>query len=259
MALIPHNLNLFCRSSAWAFLSRESTAGAAFFVPMKRCSKCKRDLDEVLFVKSSRYLDGLYPSCKECRGKLRTESLSKDPMCRHCRVNERLPGGAYCSDCKRMHRTSPKRPKPVDWAAVRKICIKCKVNPRSDGTGRLCDECYRMCPKCGLRERAAGGAVWCYVCLEGYRATYKRPQRRPDKAYRSLTEEEKVKRHARKAVNLAIKLGVLKREPCEVCGCLEVEGHHQSYERDQWLKVRWICKEHHAALETWERSHLTTA
>lgn len=221
----------------------------------KSCSKCRRELPLTCFVKSSRYLDGLYPSCKECRGKLRIESLSKDPMCRSCRVVERTKGTAYCAECRRLNNLGPKRPKPVDWAAVRKLCISCKVNPRSAGKGRLCDECYKMCPKCKLRERAAGGAVWCAVCLEPLRK--RKRHKYPMKAYRSLTQEEKTKRDARKAVYFAVWAGVLTRGACEVCGRLEVQGHHESYERSQWLIVRWLCRVHHVALERWEKSQLT--
>jgi len=37
--------------------------------------------------------------------------------------------------------------------------------------------------------------------------------------------------------------GRLKRQPCEVCGYLDVHGHHDDY--DKPLQVRWLCAEHH--------------
>jgi hypothetical protein len=50
---------------------------------------------------------------------------------------------------------------------------------------------------------------------------------------------------ARKAVNYAVASGKLKRLPCELCGNPKSEGHHESYEQEQWLNVRWLCRKHH--------------
>lgn len=44
-------------------------------------------------------------------------------------------------------------------------------------------------------------------------------------------------------VTQAIQSGRLVRQPCEVCGELEVEGHHDDYSRP--LEVRWLCPSHH--------------
>lgn len=38
--------------------------------------------------------------------------------------------------------------------------------------------------------------------------------------------------------------GRIKRQPCEVCGKPDAEGHHSDY--SQPLKVMWLCKKHHA-------------
>lgn len=48
---------------------------------------------------------------------------------------------------------------------------------------------------------------------------------------------------ARVTVVNAIKLGHMQRQPCEVCGDLNSEAHHDDY--DQPLVVRWLCKKHH--------------
>ena len=47
----------------------------------------------------------------------------------------------------------------------------------------------------------------------------------------------------RKKVCLAIKSGKLKREPCKICGKIEVEGHHLDYSKP--LEIIWLCREHH--------------
>lgn len=40
----------------------------------------------------------------------------------------------------------------------------------------------------------------------------------------------------------------LPKKPCEVCGELEVEGHHDDYKKP--YKVRWFCKLHHEKYDT---------
>ena len=43
----------------------------------------------------------------------------------------------------------------------------------------------------------------------------------------------------------AILVGVLVREPCEVCGTThDVNAHHDDYAKP--LEVRWLCRPHHA-------------
>jgi ribosomal protein S27AE len=41
----------------------------------------------------------------------------------------------------------------------------------------------------------------------------------------------------------AIRTGVLKRKPCEVCGSNNVQAHHDDYSKP--LSVRWLCKADH--------------
>lgn len=41
-----------------------------------------------------------------------------------------------------------------------------------------------------------------------------------------------------------IRDGKLKKEPCEKCGDLKVDAHHDDYLKP--LKIRWLCKKHHA-------------
>jgi hypothetical protein len=58
------------------------------------------------------------------------------------------------------------------------------------------------------------------------------------------TFQEKLR--AQGAVANAKRKGVLKPEPCEVCGKQKVHAHHYlGYERANWLKVKWLCQSHH--------------
>ena len=43
----------------------------------------------------------------------------------------------------------------------------------------------------------------------------------------------------------ALRLGILERQPCEVCGAEKSEAHHPDYDRP--LEVQWLCRAHHRA------------
>lgn len=55
----------------------------------------------------------------------------------------------------------------------------------------------------------------------------------------------RMKHEARWQVAKAIKLGLLKKEPCIKCGNVKSEAHHKDYYKP--LKVIWLCREHHRA------------
>jgi len=45
------------------------------------------------------------------------------------------------------------------------------------------------------------------------------------------------------AVSNAVRDGRLVKQPCEFCGALKVEAHHDDYTKP--LEVRWLCNKHH--------------
>ncbi len=47
------------------------------------------------------------------------------------------------------------------------------------------------------------------------------------------------------SVGNALRLGVLVRQPCVVCGEPKSEAHHEDYDRQ--LDVTWLCRAHHKA------------
>jgi hypothetical protein len=53
-------------------------------------------------------------------------------------------------------------------------------------------------------------------------------------------------RAATDKVRRAIKCGFIKKIPCEVCGSLEVQAHHEDYSKP--LEVIWLCAFHHMKL-----------
>lgn len=44
-------------------------------------------------------------------------------------------------------------------------------------------------------------------------------------------------------VQNALRLGVIERQPCEVCGAEKTDAHHLDY--GQPLLVQWLCRKHH--------------
>lgn len=48
---------------------------------------------------------------------------------------------------------------------------------------------------------------------------------------------------ARRKLGDALASGIVKREPCEICGISIVEAHHDDYSKH--LEVRWLCRKHH--------------
>jgi hypothetical protein len=52
--------------------------------------------------------------------------------------------------------------------------------------------------------------------------------------------------HAYMCVSKALKSGKLKRGPCEVCGVIDVQAHHDDYNKP--LDIRWLCFVHHREL-----------
>lgn len=56
-----------------------------------------------------------------------------------------------------------------------------------------------------------------------------------------IANPQKVRAHI--AVYAAVKRGHISRNPCEVCGEIKTQAHHDDYSKP--LSVRWLCKKHH--------------
>lgn len=85
---------------------------------------------------------------------------------------------------------------------------------------------------------------------EQNKANYKKGMKDPE--YRNRLAESRKrsaekhfeKRAANWTTSNAIRDGKLIRQPCEVCGDLKVDAHHDDYSKP--LDVRWLCRPHHA-------------
>lgn len=61
-----------------------------------------------------------------------------------------------------------------------------------------------------------------------------------------------VKLRARARIRNRIYLGLLERQPCEVCGDVRSHAHHKDYSKP--LDVRWLCPKHHKEVHLLEVS-----
>ena len=133
-----------------------------------------------------------------------------------------------------------------------RTCTSCGIskNPslfykrKSDG-----DALHTACKEC-LKAKARANRN---AKLDIYRAYDRDRNKSPERKEQTerKTERKNVKwrveqRHKCKAHRLmwrAIKLGELVKQPCERCGSLDVEGHHEDYSKP--LEIKWLCIEHH--------------
>lgn len=128
-----------------------------------------------------------------------------------------------------------------------KLCKDCKKrlpfsefyahSRMADGHLNACKACHKLAVRTRYREQ--GGRP------EYERARSQRPERKA--AVRKYAEQSKElhpeRYKARNAVSNAIRDGRLQRQPCNVCGNLKVEAHHEDYSKP--LSVEWLCFQHH--------------
>lgn len=62
--------------------------------------------------------------------------------------------------------------------------------------------------------------------------------------HKKWLEKNKIKFIAHGLVRKAMKEGKIERKPCEVCGSLNSDAHHDDYTKP--LDIRWLCRTHHA-------------
>jgi hypothetical protein len=80
-----------------------------------------------------------------------------------------------------------------------------------------------------------GNKSYCLSCHANYMKNWR--LRNP------LTEDQKKKATSRSILNVNVKRKKINKMPCEVCGEINVEAHHDDY--DKPLQVRWLCRPHH--------------
>ena len=148
-----------------------------------------------------------------------------------------------------------------------KYCPKCKTEKSRSDFGKDRREksgLKSQCKACRAEYRASH-KVEIAECNRGYGQTHKveiAEQRRSPIRKESHKRSDKKRREqypekikASQAVYVAIRDGKLIRpDTCEDCEEKKfVEGHHESYEEENWLKVNWLCADCHRQLHRKKR------
>ena len=134
---------------------------------------------------------------------------------------------------------------------------------------KVCGRCEKDCEDDDFyRNRANedGLSGWCKKCTKGrrielgtvkpvgwkrktenivaYLADYRKGNvEKLRKAHRAWMIAHPNRKKCKDAYRYALNVGKLKRGVCDVCGAVEVDGHHTDYEKP--LEVVWLCREHH--------------
>ena len=123
---------------------------------------------------------------------------------------------------------------------------------------RICQRCLKekvLVEFYRNRSRPLGRGYWCKECCKEYERLPHRKGRhtkwrnspkgeiKTREYSKAHYEEDKPKNKARAAISRLIKLGVIKRMPCEMCGDSNSQGHHPDYSKP--LEVMWLCQSHH--------------
>jgi hypothetical protein len=127
-----------------------------------------------------------------------------------------------------------------------KQCSRCKESKPTD--------CFGV-----HRSKPDGLATWCRDCKKAHskatRAVYRKARLETQRKWQAANREKLIeydrkyaKKHpdkykARQILKQEIKMGRIERKPCEVCGEVKVDGHHDDYTKP--LEVRWLCRAHH--------------
>lgn len=162
----------------------------------------------------------------------------RDPKCKICRKEkeESYKNGSWCRACK-LEKAK---------LAYQKKARELGIEPRKKDK-------KTDCAKCG-KEKERLDQAYCNGCkAEIKRARHAANKDNPDYIERlrkkandlyNSSYEHRLKRKCREATHRRIASGKLLKQPCEVCGEVDVEAHHDDYTKP--MDVRWLCKKHHA-------------
>lgn len=109
-----------------------------------------------------------------------------------------------------------------------------RQSPRDANRPKRCAQCDRE-----LRDKLPHAKF----CSDRCRQRKNMPRKRIAVSRWKVAHPLQVWSH--RALDSAIRMGLVERQPCEVCGSLAVDGHHEDHSVP--LAVRWLCRRHHKA------------
>lgn len=175
----------------------------------------------------------------------------RSKICKCGRVKERRHAGS-CNVCHAAYTKEWKKRNPLtDEQKERyKEVRRASSNKRLEGIRK---RNTRYGAKPGIRRPLCS---WCNAIIENFKkknyckkcaAKYNREWRKKN----APSKEQKFRDMVRVKTYYAIAKGILIRQPCEVCGELKVEAHHDNYHKA--FDVRWLCGHHHREHHMLER------
>ena len=164
----------------------------------------------------------------------------------HCKcgkVKERRHAG-QCNSCHSAYTKQWKKDHPLtdEQKEKNKLVRIASRNKKLEG---IRQRSPRLGAKPGVLRPLCS---WCNAEIENFKkknyckpcaAKYNREWRKKNPS----TGEQKLRDTVRVKTHYEIRMGRLVRKPCEVCGELKVEAHHDDYHKP--FEVRWLCGKHH--------------
>jgi hypothetical protein len=111
---------------------------------------------------------------------------------------------------------------------------------------KICKNSLPVQSFCADKASLDGFATRCRECNKGrIRAIQDKTPGYNREHSKTFKQRHPEKRAAHKAVENALRAGMLTKLPCSVCGNTKSESHHEDYTKP--LEVIWFCRQHHAA------------
>lgn len=137
-----------------------------------------------------------------------------------------------------------------------KVCFKCGIKKEmkefykhkamSDGHLNKCKQCTKRDVRI---HRANTESVREY---DRTRAKFPHRKEHAKRIQAKWISENRDGARAHVKVRRAVKSGLIKKMPCEICGAERVHAHHKDYSKP--LDVIWLCPRHHHKMHSMTRS-----
>lgn len=94
-----------------------------------------------------------------------------------------------------------------------------------------------LCSKCKILE-CHSSYRYCRACHREYQRIWRKSH--------PLSKTQRWKDNCRSYAHAYLRRGKITRQPCEACGLLRSQMHHDDYSKP--LEVRWLCQQCHLNL-----------